>query len=468
MEAIEGKYVVASNVFLANPGTVFTSVSAGEFLTNTLGETFNMYINANTDIPSQTKPYGPVTVFGVMGQFDTSNPRTSGYQMIPSRYDDIISQAKAAKVVYTNHLSNLVRPTGLEVNSLAEGVLRSGESLRMDFTATDPDEGSVTITPLTAGMPAEAAWSVPSPSGTTVTGSLTFNPTAANAGTQYVFRLRTQTATAVATNTWIIYVPTADEQQVFITEIYPNPTSDTNSPAYNPLHRAEPTTSNTTVADEYIEILNLSNTDFDLFGWTVADAVGIRHKFYNGTFGGETLPNHNAIIVYGGPLSGNTPTLPVSAFPASESSSGLALNNTGSETITLRNASSNIVDRILYTENLLSASGSVSRFPTVNDWFVPQPWISTSNSTAGLQYDGAAWGQPTKAPVGTNLLSIASGNPLALTFTASTTAVTTLWRANSLPGPFTPIAGQLFTNTAGVFYITNPVAPQQFYGITTQ
>jgi hypothetical protein len=104
----------------------------------------------------------------------------------------------------------------------------------------------------------------------------------------------------------------------------------------------------------------------------------------------------------------------------------------------------------------------------VNDWFVPQPWISINNSTPGLQYNGDAWGQPTKAPVGTNLLSIVPGNPLALTFTASTTAVTTLWRANSLPGPFTPIAGQLFTTPAGVFYITNPVAPQQFYGITTQ
>jgi hypothetical protein len=468
MEALEGKYVVASNVFLANPGTVFASVSAGEYLTNNLGETFNMYINSYTDIPAQTKPFGPVTVFGVMGQFDSSNPRTSGYQMIPTRYADIISQAKAAKVVFTNHLSNLVRPTGLQTNTFGESVLRPGEDLLMDFTATDPDGGSVTITPLNDGLPAEAAWSIPSASGTTVTGSLTFQPTAANAGTQYTFRLRTQTSTALATNTWIIYVPTADEQQVFITEMYPNPTGDTNFPGYNPLHRAEPVTSNPTVADEYIEIVNLGSMDIDLYGWTVADAVSIRHKFYNGASGGEVLPNHNAIIVYGGPLSGNLPTLPVSAFPASESSAGLALNNTGSETITIRNASSNIIDRIVYTAAMLSPSGSLSRFPTVNDWFVPQAWISVNNSTAGLQYDGGAWGQPTKAPAGTTLLSITYGNPLMLTFTASTTVATTLWNAKTLPGTFTPIAGQVFTNTTGVFYITNPPAPQGFYGVTTQ
>ncbi len=249
-----------------------------------------MYINAYTDIPGQTKPFGPVTVFGVMGQFDTSDPRTTGYQLIPTRYDDVISQGKAARVLFTNKLSNLVRPTGIELNTFGEGVLRPGESLRMDFTATDPDDGSVTVAPITAGLPAQATWSIPSPTGTNVTGSLVFNPTAANAGTLFTFRLRTQTTTALATNTWKVYVPTPDEQKVFITEIYPNPTSDTNSSAFNPLRRAEPVTANVTVADEYIEVANLSNTDFDLFGWTVADAVGIRHRFYNGSAGGETLP----------------------------------------------------------------------------------------------------------------------------------------------------------------------------------
>ncbi len=180
--------------------------------------------------------------------------------------------------------------------------------------------------------------------------------------------------------------------------------------------------------------------------------------------------NNNCIVVYGGPLSGNSPSLPVSSFPASESSTGagLALNNTGTETITLRNANSNIIDRIQYAGTMLSDSGSISRFPTLNDWFVPQPWISTNVSTAGLQYDGGAWDQPTKIPVPGTLLSITYGDPVVLTFNASTSAATTLWKADALPGPFRPVDGKAFTSSAGVFYLSNPPSPHQFYGISAQ
>ena len=71
-----GSYFVATNVFLDLNSEVFSSVSAGEQITNVNGETFTMYINTYADIAGQPKPAGPVTIYGVIGQYDTTDPRS--------------------------------------------------------------------------------------------------------------------------------------------------------------------------------------------------------------------------------------------------------------------------------------------------------------------------------------------------------------------------------------------------------
>lgn len=461
MEALEGKYVAVSNVFIELTSPTFSGTC---LITNEFSETFTLFANASTDISGQTKPAGPVTILGVLGQFDTSNPRTSAYQLIPSRYADILSESKAATVRFTNYLSNLVRPGQPTPNTFSDGVLRPGETLTMAVNVTDPDGAQVTITPLTGTLPATASWITGATTGTNLNATFTFTPAPADAGSNYTIALRTVNTFVTSTNIWNIYVPTPVEQQVFITEFLANPTADTDQPHFNPLNRSEVPASSITVLDEYIEIVNQSNTDVDLYDWSIADAVGVRHRFYNGG-PSETLSASNAIIVFGGPLNGNTPSLPVLAFPASESSAGLALNNTGSESIILRNGT-NIIDRILYFGTSVSSIGSLTRFPTLNSAFVPSAYVGT-NTSAGTQYDGSAWTGPATVPTGVTPITITHGNPVALNFNATPGQFYTLWQADQVTDPFAVVNGGRATNAAGVFLINDPPADQQFYFITT-
>ncbi|MDB6111047.1 MAG: hypothetical protein JWR69_2797 [Pedosphaera sp.] len=468
MDALEGTYVVASNVVLDASSTTFISASAGENLTDTNGQTFSMFINASTDIPSQTKPEGTVTVYGVLGQFDASDPRTSGYQIIPSRYADIVSGLKGATARFTNVLENLGRLGNPPTNTVAENVLRPGEKLTMSVTVTNYDGGSVTITPLTAGLPASASWSTGPLTGTNVATSFVFQPVQADAGVNYTIALRMANSSVVTTNTWTVYVPTLVEQKIYISEFLANPTSDSNSPSYNPLHRPSVQVTSVTTADEYVEIANLSGTDVDLYNWSIADAVSVRHRFFNGA-PSETLGASNAIVVFGGPANTNTPVLSVPAFPADVGSSPtLALNDTGSETIILRNATSNIVDRVVYNGTNLATGVSLSRFPTVNDAFVLQSYVSTNSSTVGGQYDGGAWNQVTKVPAAVSGVVVTAGNPLSLSFTALTNKASTLWQADNVGDHFRVVNGRQFPTVAGSFSITNPPPAHQFYFITTQ
>lgn len=462
MDALEGSYVVASNVFIELTTPTFAGTC---LLTNNLGETFTLFANASTDIPGQTKPLGPVTIYGVLGQFDPSNPRDTGYQLIPSRFDDIVSQAKAATVRFTNHLSQLIRPGQPTPNTIADGVLRLGEKLTMTVNVTDPDDGNVTITPLTAGLPGSAFWTTGATTGTNVNATFTFQPVPGDAGVNYTIALRAANAFTTTTNRWNIYVPTAVEQMVFITEFLANPTSNTNLPHFNPLHRTEIPAS-VTVMDEYIEIANQSGSDVDLYDWSVADAVGVRHRFYSGG-SLETLSSSNAIIVYGGPANSALPNLPASvlSFPASEGTAGLALNNTGSETITLRNGT-NVIDRVQYFGTSVSSQGSLARFPTLNSDFVPSAFVGT-NTSAGTQYEGSGWTSPVSLPDGVSPITLTYGNPVVLNYAATLGNYYTLWQADEVNELFKVVNGGLSTNATGVFSISNAPLDRQFYFITT-
>jgi Immunoglobulin domain/Lamin Tail Domain len=464
MDMLEGSYFVATNVILDASSPIFLTVSAGEQITDPFSETFTMYINAYTDIPGQPKPSGPVTIYGVLGQYVNTSPYNSGYQFIPTRYEDIVPAVR-----FTNILQNLTRAGDLPTNTFTESVLRPGESLTMNVVATDPAGGTVTIQPVLDGLSPNAVWAnTASASGAVVTNVFSFQPTQGDSGSNYAVTLSVTTSSyGTWSNIWNVYVPTNYEQQIYISEFLANPTTNTALPFFNPLNRAIPST-NSSVQDEYIEIANLSGTNVDLLNWTVSDAMQTRHQWANGASYGEVLGSSNAIVVYGGPLDGYTPRLPVLSFPASGGSAGLALKSTGTGVIRLRNGSGYLVDRVVYYGSSLSTNGSLSRFPTVNDGFVPQAYISTHLVTPGKQYDGGAWNQPTKVPAAVTGIVVTKGNPFTLSFTANTGLATTLWQANNVGDPFQVIFGQQFASPASAFYITNPPPLQQFYFITTQ
>ena len=81
--------------------------------------------------------------------------------------------------------------------------------------------------------------------------------------------------------------------------------------------------------DEFVEIVNTSATDFDLSGFTVADAVGVRHTFPPGSI----VQSNCAVVVFGG----DTPTGSFGNALVQTASGGLLGLNNGGDSITISN-----------------------------------------------------------------------------------------------------------------------------------
>ena len=99
---------------------------------------------------------------------------------------------------------------------------------------------------------------------------------------------------------------------------------------------------------------------------------------------------------------------------------------------------------------------------------MPQPYVSTNLTTAGLQYDGSLWNLHFKVPAGVPNVGISVVNGKVLFhFNANTSQASTLWGSSTVTGPYQVITGRQFPVTSGAF--TNPApAALQFYYISTQ
>jgi hypothetical protein len=453
IEAYEGSYVVASNVFLSLDPPAFKTGGDTVTITNDTGGTFALRVDARTDMGGQLKPAGPVTIYGVLGQNTTTLPATNGYQLMPTRFADLTGAAKAPAVRFTNVLSNLIRPGDALTNTFAEQCLRPGEKLTIHLDITDPEGRAITVYPATNGLPATAEWSFVGGTGGDLTGTFTAQPMPDEAGSQFVITL--QAANDGATNgvSWMLYVPTAVEQQIIIAEYLANPTSAVDSPFFNPLNRPQPAPSPSR-DDEYVEIVNCSDQTVDFAGWTLADAgaTAPRLRVYESTPVGSS----NAVVFYGGPAGDPWPQLDVPFVSAQESSAGLSLNNDG-DTILLRNAASNLVARVVYTSAMVSSTGSMTRYPDVNSPFVPQSSVGTSPVTPGRQYDGKLWSEPSTLPpveIGPLAATLNADGSVTLAWTAQPGRDYTVLAADRADGGFVELgsglkAGQFTDNTLG-------------------
>ncbi len=458
------------NATNATKGTNYT-VSA----TNMNGETFIIFYNSHTDIFGAVKPTGPVTIYGVLGIFTNATPNTNGYEFTPSRLADIVPA-----LVFTNVVSNIIRYGDLATNTFSQNVLQPGETLTMTVIASDPGGGNVTLSALTGN----GTWSAVTGNGTTTAkATYIYTGTVGAEGTSDTPSLSASFSSsgASAPYTWSIYVPTADEQNVRITEVLPFSSSDSSSPAYNPLQRS---TGDGNANDQYIEIANLNASDtVPINHWTISSGGTEVQGFVNG----ESLTAGSSGVVFGGDTT-NAPNLstPSLAFlDAVNQGNGIALSATGG-TVSLYDNLGNLVDRVAYPaigSSVLSPATfnktgqtpanyplcSFSRFPTLNSPLVPQAFISTNYVTPGAQYNGTSWTTYPALPAGvTGIVPAVAGGTVHLSFTAQTVNATTLWLGNSLTKPFTVLTGGVFPSTAGSFTISNAPSPSQFYFITTQ
>jgi hypothetical protein len=318
------------------------------------------------------------------------------------------------------------------------------------------------LTPDFSTLPPSATWDSVI-NGSTATATFHFTPTAGDVGSNYVVNLRADSTGGTSfTNKFTVYVPTATEQKMAITEFLANPTTNSSLPNFNPLHRATDTTGISS-NDIYFEIANTSTTPVDFTDWNVFQNTTKIQDFDAVNPAPPTLDANSAMVIYGGTTT-DVPNLAVQSFDAT--GTGFILPNT-TGTIILRNKTGNIVDRVVYTAANLSTNGSLTRFPTIDSPFVLQEFVSTNRTSAGLQYDGSPWTAAPQMPAGVNSIVTAIGSPLNLTFTADPAKMTTLWSASTLADTFRPVAGKQFSTTSGSFNITNS-APIGFYFISSQ
>lgn len=118
--------------------------------------------------------------------------------------------------------------------------------------------------------------------------------------------------------------------------------------------------------DEFVELYNIGSSDLDLSGFTIDDAVQLRHTFPAGTI----LPANSFITVFGG----GTPT-GIPGLVQVSSEGGLGLNN-GSDDVIIKNAVGNVVVSYSYTG---ATDQSVGRSPDFTGDFTDHSTIQGNN-----------------------------------------------------------------------------------------
>ena len=140
-----------------------------------------------------------------------------------------------------------------------------------------------------------------------------------------------------------------------------------------------------TTSGEFIELVNVGGSSIDISGWTLSDALAVRHTFASGT----VLEPGKALTVFGA-ASG----IPSGMSHAVASTTGnLSLNNSG-DTVTLEDAAGTSHDAVTYSSGLASSDGvSMNRGPdaTADVGFVLHNTLSSLASSAGKRVDGAAF-----------------------------------------------------------------------------
>ncbi|MBO60522.1 MAG: hypothetical protein CMO63_00940 [Verrucomicrobiales bacterium] len=329
-----------------------------------------------------------------------------------------------------------------------------GETAVIEALIRNPAENkAATVTPT-------GNWNLTENDANETVAKLVLSPSEADKGALLDIALEAENIEGSQLFEWQIYVPSASEQQVEITEILANPTAKESDPQYNPLRRETPSSSNKiSVEDEYIEIANLGQVDVDMEGWSLSDAVALRSNFYEG----DVLAKRGAVIVYGGRLSGSEPILGdgVLALPATESTSGLGLNNSG-DTVTLRNAEGYVIDRIKFGK--APGGGSLTRHPGPSAPFVAHANIAGKGISPGAWPSGAPFTEEPFLPVPEVVIraEVIDGK-ISLSWEAAPTATYTVLGSQAVNGPYKPLTERLvFDGGSGSFSSPAKAATQFF------
>ncbi|GAC21492.1 ExeM/NucH family extracellular endonuclease [Paraglaciecola arctica] len=128
--------------------------------------------------------------------------------------------------------------------------------------------------------------------------------------------------------------------------------------------------------DEFVELVNISGSDLDITGWSIADGASTRHVFPQGS----VVPADCAIVVFGG---GEPTGVFGGAVIQTATSGAIGLNN-GGDTVTVSNGSASAV--ITYGSE--GSDQSITRSPDITGEFVQHSSINGALYSAGTKTDG--------------------------------------------------------------------------------
>ncbi len=155
-----------------------------------------------------------------------------------------------------------------------------------------------------------------------------------------------------------------------------------------------------TSEDEFVEIVNISGEDVDISGWTIADAVAVRHTFPTDTI----VSNNCAILVFGG----GTPSTAFGDTVVQTASGGFLGFNNGGDTVTLNDGSSDQATASYGSEG--GNNQSLTLDPDITGASLVQHTTATGSGgglfSPGTQIDGSSFsGCGSEVAVQTLLLS---------------------------------------------------------------
>ena len=347
----------------------------------------------------------------------------------------IVSVIRLPEISFSNELGMRLRLGDQAVNTFAEQSLIPGETLAMNVVVMDPKSRLVTVRIKPEELPESASWKFSETMSSEWTGVFEFSPTEADSGMEFVTSIEAENGDGTIGMEWSIYVPTAAEQGVRISEFLANPATSGEAPHFNPLNRLEPAP-NPSSNDEFLELINRSSAEIDLTGWTISDSIAVRHQFVGPT----VLDALGAMVVYGGPSDGFVPQLPVSAVPANGGVAGLALNNSGGDAIVVRNADGRLIERVVYSSPAPNAS--LTRVTDANEMFVSHTDVSGFFVSPGLDASGEPFGMPVPSePAPISLRAwIGEGRGLHLEWNSEAGRVYSVLESSNVDGPFAPVA----------------------------
>ncbi|MEK6324788.1 MAG: lamin tail domain-containing protein [Acidobacteriota bacterium] len=175
-----------------------------------------------------------------------------------------------------------------------------------------------------------------------------------------------------------------------------------------------------TTQDEFVELVNTDSTPLNISGFTISDSVQMRFTFP----AGRIIPPGEAAVVFGG----GTPTGPFGNARANGlvfavGGSGLSLNNTGGDTITIKDNASTVVATLTYGSSQGNADQSITLSPDITGGFVTHSAAAGNGGrvfSPGTRVNGSPFTttDPVIASISPDLAVVGSGE-LPVTVTGS-------------------------------------------------